>query len=757
MASECGERSGGLARQRRWTGWLVAVGLMAAVWLVFGQSWRYEFLTWDDEQHLLVNPHINPPSWEGLRQIWIEPYWGLYIPLSYTFFALEALLALRSTAEGGTTLQPWVFHVGNLLLHSGCVLLVFGLLRRLLDAGPNGAAERGAAERGAERAASEPAAGAPRVVSPGVRDLGAGAGALLFALHPVQVESVAWISEARGLLCALFCLVSVLAYLSFIQSAGTGRRTVHYLLATLALVLALLSKPAAVAVPLLVGVLGAGWLRRPWLQVLADVGLWLVMVLGWTVFTKWHQPDPSAHFVVAWYQRPLVAGDALTFYLGNLLFPFLLGPDYGRSPGWLLEQWWAYVVWVPVVGMIGALACLRGRRIWLVGVGLWVAWLLPVLGLVTFDFQRISTVADRYLYLAMLGPALVLAWAVERLWEVRKSRVRAGVGVAVAAWLALLGAKSFVQTRWWQNSQRLVLATLEVNIDSVVGWTHRGVLLSRQGRVGEAIECYLYALKRHPNHAELHYNLGVCLAELGEFDQAERELREALRLKPDWALVDHDLARLLAEQGRLEEAVKHFRRAIDAFPAYVDARLNLGAALEKLGRTDEARRQYEVALKLQPDSPLVHYNLANLLLGHEGDLDQVAAHYRETLRHAPYYARAHANLGIVLLRQRKYEQSLKHLREAVRLNPRLVPAWTNLGRALLAGGRKPAAAAAFRQALRLVPAESESARTVQGLLEKCETTDESPRPEETGHGAAQTDPPSGLDPRTAEDGEGARG
>ncbi len=732
MANESGERTRAHARQLGRPGWLVAAGLLVAVWLVFGQSLGYEFLTWDDEQHLLANPLINPPSWEGLRQIWAQPYWGLYIPLSYSFFALEAVLATRSTAEGGTTLQPWVFHLGNLLLHSGCVLLVFGLLKRLLSVGPRA---------GAERTAPEPTTCGPQSSPAVVRNLAAGAGALLFAVHPVQVESVAWISEARGLLCALFSLVAVWEYLSFAEAGATRRRTVHYLLATLAWVLALLSKPAAVAVPLLVGVLGIGWLRKPWRRVLADVGPWLVIGLGWAVLTKWYQPDSSLRFVAAWWQRPLVAGDALTFYLGNLLFPVVLGPDYGRSPAWLLEQWWAYVVWLPAVGMIAAVGCLRGRRIWLVAAGLWIAWLLPVLGLVPFDFQRISTVADRYLYLALLGPALALAWAIQRLWQVGAERVRTWVGVGVIVWLAALGLKGFVQTRWWQDSEHLVALTRMVNFDSVVGWTHQGVLLSRQGRIGEAIERYLYALERHPHYAELHYNLGLCLMVLGEVDQAEHELREAVRLKPDWALAENALAQALVEQDRLAEAVEHYRRAIALSPAFVDARTSLGAVLEELGQSDEARRQYEIALQFQPDSPMAHYKLANVLLNEHGDLDAAARHYRATLRIAPHYAQAHVNLGGVLLKQRRYAQALEHLREAVRLNPRLVPAWTNLGRALLATGRKPAAAEAFRQALRLVPAESETARTLRRFIAQCEAPDDQPLPPDTGSGGTQTGAP----------------
>jgi len=579
-------------------------------------------------------------------------------------------------------LRPWVFHLGGLLLHSACVLLVFGLLRRLLDVAPqswNAQGPPATAPQNPRQDSPLSQRDAVRGALPIRRCLAAGMGTLIFAIHPVQVESVAWISESRGLLCALFSLLALRSYVAFTM-AGSGRQAVkHYLLGSLAMVLGLLSKPAAVAVPLLAAVLAIGWLRRPWRRVLGDLAPWLLMSLVWAVVTKWQQPGSPGFFVPPWWQRPLVAGDALTFYLGNLVFPFLLGPDYGRSPGWLLAQWWAWVVWVPAAGMIVALGLLRGRRIWLVGVGLWLGWLLPVLGFVPFDFQRISTVADRYMYLALLGPALVSAWGLEHVWRRQHVPLRRGVTTALVLWLALLGAKTVWQTGWWRDSHHFVELALKTNADSVVGWTHRGVLLSREGRIGEAIQSYLYALERHPNYAELHYNLGVCLAWLGNLDEAERQLREAGRLKPDWALVEHDLARVLVEQERLEEAEEHFRRTIDLAPRFVDAYTNLGALLERLGRPEEARQQYEAALRLQPDSPAAHYKLANLLAHHYDDLDGAVQHYRAALKRAAHYPPAHVNLGAVLLRQKQYDEALEHLRTAVLLSPRQARAWINHG------------------------------------------------------------------------------
>ena len=280
--------------------------LIAATVAVFGQVGGHEFLSWDDNIHVTENPLLNPVRWGGVAELWQQPYWGLYIPLSYTFFAGEM-------AAAGSPPDPAVFHLVNLALHVGCVLLVFAILRRLF--GHDGAAC---------------------------------CGALLFGLHPVQVESVAWISETRGVLCGVFSLVAVWLYLRYADVPGSRRsRIIHYALATAAFVLALLCKPAAVAVPLLIGVLDAGLLRRPWRQVLMCVGPWLVVALGWTAFTSQLQPGGSLPHDLPIWARPLVAGDALAFYLYKLAAPLQCGPDYGRTPRWVMDRWWVlYLAWL---------------------------------------------------------------------------------------------------------------------------------------------------------------------------------------------------------------------------------------------------------------------------------------------------------------------------------------------------------------------------------------------------------------------------
>jgi len=394
--------------------WLVL--LVVVISGVYGQVVTFDFLTWDDPHHITENPRLNPVSWESVAQFWTEPYWGLYIPLSYTFFAAEATIAQAPESsqagnggeEGGarvTALNPAVFHFGSLLLHLVCVVLVFLVLHKLTDH-----------------------AGAACMA------------ALLFGLHPVQVESIAWVSETRGLLCAAFSLLAIRLFMLFSEKHDVEnvslrdrskteqrqkmgdhatRAIVWYFAATLCFLLALLAKPAAVAVPLLVGVLAIGWLRMPVVRVFSMLGPWLLLAAAWALLTRHVQPATELPFIAPWWSRPLLAGDALAFYLLKVVAPWPCGPDYGYNPQWMMGQWWFYYGWILPVVVAVLLFRAKHRRVWLTAAGLSVFWLLPVLGFIPFIYQRISMVADRYLYLAMLGPALMAAWVLTWTWNRR--------------------------------------------------------------------------------------------------------------------------------------------------------------------------------------------------------------------------------------------------------------------------------------------------------------------------------------------------
>lgn len=525
------------SRAAAWRPWLCGGAILLITFAVFARLIGCGFTWWDDPDTIFHNPLLNPPTWAGLGHYWrsagaAAPA-GLYIPLTYTLWMALAIVAGRPPDAEGIGLDPRVFHAGNVLLHALAAVGVFWLLRRLLR-----------------------------------RDWPAAAGALLFALHPVQVEAVAWASGTKDVLCGLLSIAALTQYVAAVDGgraqseqspaalprAPRPPNVVHWIIATLLLVAAILSKPTAVMVPAMAMAIDRLLLRRPWRAIAGTLWPWAIVAIAGAAVARWSQSAPWSSPLPVW-DRPAVAADALAFYLGKLLWPIRLCPDYGHRPALVLANGWLYFTWITPAAIAAALVLLRRR--WPIGVA--AGWLMllplaPVLGFVGFDFQFFSTTADHYLYLAMLGPALAAAGAV-RAWP------RAGT-VAAAAILAALAGRTLLQEPLWQNTQTLFEHTLAINPQSFTAADMLGFV-----------------------HVSAGERLGVSAGQLRRADPA--------------------LAEAVAEASRrqLREAVRHFRRAIAIDPQYVPAWVGLANADRALGDPAAAREDMHRVLVLQPITP----------------------------------------------------------------------------------------------------------------------------------------------------------
>ncbi len=534
---------------------------LIAIAITLACFWRiclHDFVVYDDSVHVRTNPYFNPPTWPNLLQFWTKPYEGLYIPVTYT--AWGGLAALTSTSGvDGTEHDPQAFHCANLLVHLLSVLIVFSLLELVMH---------------------DPWA--------------AFGGALLFGLHPLQVEPVAWISGFRDALAGFFLLAAVWQYLCFAAAPSGGRRRyLYYGLATLAFVLAMLSKPAAVVAPLAAGIIGCLMLQRPLRRVVADLLPWVALAVPVVLVTRMSQPGAKIDFITPLWQRPLIAGDALTFYLRKLTVPLWLGPDYGRTPQYVLRHGWVWLTGL-LPFALAALLLWRYRRKWLMSAaGVFLVALLPVLGLLPFAFQNISTVADRYVYFAMLGPALALAWLI-------KGRRAWAVAVCVLL-LGFFGVRSACQVRHWQNTTTLFQHALYVNPASSLSHVNLGVFAQRQGRLEEAIAHYNEALRVNPKEVHAHYNLGMIQQKSGRPDLATRHYMTALRINPHYTQAHYALATVLQEQGELDRAFTHFSKALELTSRWTHFIYTRMASIrEQQGQLDEAIELYSKALEIKP-------------------------------------------------------------------------------------------------------------------------------------------------------------
>ena len=565
---------------------LLATAFAMAPVLVNGFTW------WDDQQTIHQNPLVREPTAAGFLHYWTTPVAGLYAPLTWSAWQGLALLARRAPGPDGIPLDPRVFHAGSFAVHLATVAMLYLLLRRLLR---------------------DPVAAA--------------AGAALFGVHPLQVEAVAWASGLKDLLSAFFALTALYLH-GGAESVGSSPAKVavaagcadgelatqasrpnprqvrsfrggsHTLRATMlalgCFVLALLAKPAVMVIPLIAAVLDVGLLRRPWGVTLRRLAPWAAVAAGFAVLARVAQNPPPAAAPGLWL-RPLVATDALAFYLGKLAFPAGLAIDYGRLPSVVLSRQTVLVSWIVPAALAVALWMWKPGRPWLPTAGaVFALALAPVLGLTPFSMQEYSTTADHYLYLAMAGPALAFGWLAVR-------RPPGSVAVAVVVVIAF-GVMSFRQTQVWKNDVALFARALAVNPRSFAAHVKLGFIF-RNAAEGELAVAQVAAREGRGDAERLsHERAGRLLG------AAEEHFTKAVDLNPTFVRGLDALGDLRADQGRLVEAAELRERAAAAHEALPEqlrgglpaARLRAGEAWVAAGRCDRATPQLEAVLALDP-------------------------------------------------------------------------------------------------------------------------------------------------------------
>jgi tetratricopeptide (TPR) repeat protein len=532
---------------------------------------------------------------------------------------------------------------------------------------------------------------------------------LLFAVHPLQVESVASASGMIRLFGGLLTLVAIWQYLvyafSLARDSGLnenvypekreGQSRLHYVAAVFAFVLAIVANPVAVAALFIIGILDYAFLERSVRQRAMSLGAWLAVALVFAAMAVWVQPASRFIPTVPFWQRPLIAGDALTFYLEKLLVPFRLSVDYGRSPTAVVQYGWIYFAWA-VPAALGIILWLGRRRTpqLSAAAAVFAVSLLPVLGFVPFGFQSISTVADRYVYVALLGPALALAWAVSR-WKSKPELI------ACAICLAVLSFASGFQARLWKTNTSLFSHALALNSHSWLSHYHLGLALAQQGALEDAEQHYRQALRLRPDYARAQYALGNVLATRGNFAEAIELYRKVLRAGIEGADVHYYLGNIFAKLNRLPEAAEQYERSLQINRRNAAAHASLGHVLFRQRKLEDAVLHYREALEIQPETADAHYGLANILAT-RGELDQAMDHYQSALRINPSYAGAYYNLGTILARRGRLEDAIRYFREALKIRPDFADAHESLGRALVLQGKREEGMQHIQEALRIL-------------------------------------------------------
>ncbi|MGC4073585.1 MAG: tetratricopeptide repeat protein [Nibricoccus sp.] len=633
--------------------WLCGLLLIAAVIFAYQPAWKAGFI-WDDDDYVTNNPLLTAP--DGLQRIWFStdsP--SQYFPLVYTSFRLEhSLWGLNSTG----------YHWVNILLHAVNALLVWRLLSRL-------------------------------------HVPGAWLGAALFALHPMQVESVAWISELKNVQSLFFFLLSLLAWIEFVEERrGFGA----YALSLLFCALALLSKTTACTLPAaLVLVL---WFRRKPVnrarvfQILPYVAMGIAMGAVSMWWERHHQGTHGEIYAMSWLDRLLVATRASWFYLGKLLWPADLTFNY---PLWKIDAGNPLAYGWLIAGLTLCAAIYFARRAAGRGVEtatvFFIAMLSPLLGFIMLYTFKYTFVADHYAYVAVIGPVALAAAALT--WALREKPVwlRAILGGALVLALASL---TWRQSRMYHDLETLWRTTIARNPDSYMGHNNLGAILLGKGQIDDAITHFERALKILPDHGNAHGNLANALLQKGRIDEALVHFQRAVEVEPGVAKAHSDLSFGLLQKGQLDEAAAHARKALELQPGFAEAHNTLGWCLLHQGRHPEATRHFNEALRLQPGSADTHYNLGTALL-HQGQNAQAITHYQRALELRPGFAKALNNLGSAYFQNGQIDQAIAQFKSALKADPSSTDASNNLGQALLQSGRLDEAIAHFRAAATASP------------------------------------------------------
>lgn len=536
---------------------LVAAGLLLlAVAAAFWPLTDNTVFVLDDAVNVVHNPRLADADSESLKQFWHEPYLRLYIPVTYSLWSLYAMASGEGPPSGPEDAR--ILHLLNLLLHAANVLLVFSLLLLLSES-----------------------------------LWGAFFGALLFALHPVQVEAVAWVTELKTVLAAFFALSAARLFLASQHHWEQGGGPLWHLLSIPLLVLGVLAKPlAVVVVPMLFlwlrFLFHASWKRS--ILSLAPHGVICAFVVLLT--TRAQPPNFLLHIPELW-ERFLVFLDAAGFYLAKLLFPFPLLIDYGRRPQFVLEQWpysWQWLALPLIAGALIALSVKRKElRPYLLCLGVFVLGFLPVSGLVPFSFQRMSTVADRYMYFALLGPSLAVALFVARPLVPQARRLTMAC-FAVAAVILLL--VTFRQTQLWSDEVALAEHTFDQNNTSVFAFN---TLLSHMPAGEKKYNLARLWLQEHPadNYAVTH--LVLAASELARRNTLPAGDQEKAR-----NFLDRGLAAM--RNKNMRSGYEAFAQAIVAAPDNVRALNNYSCLQLHLGQNLDARHILVWALQLTPET-----------------------------------------------------------------------------------------------------------------------------------------------------------
>ena len=663
---------------------LVSLCLIVAILVSYSQVINFDFVGYDDELYVTENLNVQKGfTAKGLKWAFTTFHSANWHPITWLSHMLDCELY---------GLNPMGHHCSSLQIHIANTLLLFFILQYMT----------GALWKSAFVAA-------------------------LFALHPLHVESVAWVAERKDVLSTFFGLLSIAAYYRYVKNP----RIINYLLIILFLGLGLMSKPMLVTLPFVFLLLDLWPLKRlkfhknacakaveffgfkailqlVWEKIPLFVLVTIVSVLTFIA----QQSEGAVKTLEALSLKTRIANALISYviYVAKAIWPINLAVFYPYPKN--LQMWKAAGAGLLLLGAFFLVfRTMKTKPYLLVGWLWYIGTLVPVIGLIQVGEQAM---ADRYTYIPLIGLFIIVAWGVSDLfkkWHYRKIFL----GVSATIILTALTANTYQQLMHWQNGITLFGNAIKVTENNYQAHNNLGTALEPLDLDG-AISHYKEALKIKPDFATAFYNIGNSLAEQGLINEAIDYYLEALRIKPNYAEAHNNLGTALIKKGNYDEAILHFKKALKINSQPIDARNNLANLLFLQGKPDEAISHYNEILEFNPQKTDARNNLANVLSA-QGKLDEAVLHYKEALRINPEYAKAHYHLGKILINQGKMKQAMFHFAETIRISPDYVEGYNQIGLILAEQGKYNKAEVFFSKAVQIRPNYTEARKNIE-LLKK---------------------------------------
>jgi tetratricopeptide (TPR) repeat protein len=583
--------------------WLPCAILLLALFLAYLPVWYAGFI-WDDDVVITGNPVIVGPL--GLKEIWTTRAADICPLVLTSFWAEHAVWGL----------DPLPFHLLNLALHAACGVLLWRVLLAL-------------------------------------RVPGAWFGAALWALHPVQVETAAWITEMKNTQSGVFYLLAILFFIRGLEikpEAGGKSPVGVYAAMFVCAVAAMASKSSTIVLPIVLGLCG-WWVEGRWrwrnLAVLAPLALLATIPVAVTLWTQkmTGQGPENAQWVRSFPERLATAGDAIWFYLGKLVWPHPLIFVY---PRWRIDagSWVSYLPLVAVVVVVAWLWLKRdtAARPWFFAFAYFIAALLPVIGLVDGYFWRYSLVGDHFQYLASMGPLALVGAGLTRLVDLvvgENFRLRARMAAGI---LLVLGVLSWQRAWAYQDLETLWSDTVTSDPKSWMAFNNLGNVYLDKNELDLARANYEKALAINPQEVNALSNLGIIYARENRLDEAIAEFQAALAIRPGFSRPMNNLAAALYAQGHVDAALDEYLKTEAVNPYFPQIHYNLGRLFREKGQLDAARGEYERALQIEPDNAPAMNELGLVLLA-QGHRDEAIAQFQQALRLMPGDAGVLKNLA----------------------------------------------------------------------------------------------------------------